>query len=96
METMDWEINYKNITVKMSDGRVHMGKVNIRNFSRLSDFIKNKSDEFLILVPDEGDYEGEPLMLNKHYIIEVKEVLAQEMISADDTSVVNIIGRIRS
>ena len=35
--SQEWEVNFKRATVKMSDGLVVQGKVNIRAFPRLSD-----------------------------------------------------------
>jgi len=71
--SLDKESRYRSVLVKMSDGNVHAGKVNIHGFPRLSDFIKDKNDEFIVLVPHEGDPDIEALMLNKRYIIEIKE-----------------------
>jgi len=66
----NFEINYKRVTVKMSDGLLYSGKVNIRNFQRLSDFFRQTEDHFLVVISDSGD-PGEPakvMMLNKQYI----------------------------
>jgi hypothetical protein len=87
---VNWEVNFKNIAVKMSDGKVHTGKVNIRDFQRLSDFLKNKVDDFIVIVSDDANSDCEALMLNKRYIIEAMEAVKKETIRSDDTSVVNI------
>ena len=73
VDSIDKETRYRSVLVKMSDGNIHAGKVNIHGFPRLSDFIKDKNDEFIVLVPyDEGSH-VDALMLNKRYIIEVKQ-----------------------
>jgi hypothetical protein len=54
-DSIDKETRYRSVLVKMSDGNIHAGKVNIHGFPRLSDFIKDKNDEFIVLVPYDGD-----------------------------------------
>ena len=92
---LNWETNFK-IAVKTSDGRVHTGKVNIQNFQRLSDFLKNKDDEFIVIVPDEENSGSEVLMLNKSYIIEAKEAARQETIGCGDASAASMSGHARN
>jgi hypothetical protein len=70
--------------------------VNIRHFSRLSDFLKNKNDDFIVLVLDDGISDSETLMLNKNYIIEVKEASGQETIRFDDAPFVDMWGQLRN
>jgi hypothetical protein len=65
----EWEVNLKEVTVKMSDGTMFAGKVNIRNFPRLSDFLRIATDPFIVIVSDEGEPNGRVHMLNKNYII---------------------------
>lgn len=66
----EWEVNFKEVsTVKMSDGSIFAGKVNIRNFPRLSDFLRSASDPFIAIVSDEGEPHSKVLMVNKNYII---------------------------
>lgn len=65
----EWEINFKEVTVKMSDGTMFAGKVNIRNFSRLSDFLKIATDPFIVIVSEEGEPNGRVLMVNKNYVV---------------------------
>ena len=72
-DSIDKETRYRSVLVKMSDGNIHAGKVNIHGFPRLSDFIKDKNDEFIVLVPYDEDSHVNALMLNKRYIIEVKQ-----------------------
>jgi hypothetical protein len=64
----DYDVNFKRVTVKMSDGSVFSGEVNIRTFRRLSDFFKGADDNFVLLVS--GDDQGRRvLMVNKNYIV---------------------------
>jgi hypothetical protein len=67
-----WETNFKPLAVKMSDGSLLAGKVNIRNFQRLSDFFRQSDDQFITMLAA-GGQEGEPtqkvIMVNKSYIV---------------------------
>jgi hypothetical protein len=65
----EWEVNFAEVTVKMSDGTLFTGKVNIRNFQRLSDFLKSATDPFIVIVSDEGTPTSRVHMVNKNYII---------------------------
>ena len=65
----EWEVNLKEVTVKMSDGTVFTGKINIRNFPRLSDFLRITTDPFLVIVSNEGEPNSRVLMVNKNYIV---------------------------
>jgi hypothetical protein len=67
-ESKEWEVNFKRVTIKMSDGSVFTGKMNIRNFQRLSDFFRGADDRFVVVVSDE-DQPQRVLMVNKNYII---------------------------
>lgn len=64
----NWDVNFHNVTVKMSDGSVFAGKVNIRNYQRLSDFFKNADERFIVVIPDE-EHQQRASMVNKQYII---------------------------
>ena len=64
----EWDVNFKRVTVKMSDGLVVQGKVNIRAFPRLSDFFRNADDTFVVVVSDQ-DQPQKVMMLHKDYII---------------------------
>ena len=67
-ESKEWEVNFKRVTIKMSDGSVFTGKMNIRNFQRLSDFFRGTDDGFVVVVSDE-DQPQRVLMVSKNYII---------------------------
>ncbi len=66
--SQEWEVNFKRVTVKMSDDLVVQGKVNIRAFPRLSDFFRSTDDRFVVVVSDQ-DEPRKVMMLNKNYII---------------------------
>lgn len=63
-----WEVNYRQVTVKMSDGLVYTGKVNIRQYPRLSDFFRNTEDRFLVVI-SEPDETQKVMLLNKNFIV---------------------------
>jgi len=93
-----WDINYKDITVEMSDGMVHRGKVNIRNFQRLSDFLRNKDDQFIVIVSDEGEADDGALIINKRDIVrarEYNETTGQEMMRPEYLSLLDTMRRRR-
>lgn len=64
----EWEVHFRRVTVKMSDGSAFTGKVNIRTFQRLSDFFRTVDDRFIVLL-SEGEQPQRVLMLNKTYIV---------------------------
>jgi predicted P-loop ATPase len=64
----EWEVNFKRITVKMSDGSVFTGKVNIRGFQRLSDYLRTTDDRFLVILSEDGQLQ-KVMMVNKNYIL---------------------------
>ncbi len=66
--SQEFEVNFKSVTVKMSDDLLVQGKVNIRAFTRLSDFFRTADDRFVVVV-SEQDEQQKVMMLNKNYII---------------------------
>ncbi|MFH2011269.1 MAG: hypothetical protein ABIJ37_00975 [Pseudomonadota bacterium] len=66
-----WDINFQQVTVKMSDGSMFTGNVNIRNYKRLSDFFKGAEDRFIVICPEVED-KHRAFMVNKEYIIWVE------------------------
>jgi hypothetical protein len=69
LEAMGWAVNYKSVTVRMQDASAITGKVNIRSFTRLSDFLNVANDEFVAVVPDGDDRPPGVVMLNKSRIV---------------------------
>jgi hypothetical protein len=63
-----WEVNYRQVTVKMSDGLVYTGRVNIREFPRVSDFFRNSEDRFVVVI-SEQDEAKKVMLLNKNFIV---------------------------
>lgn len=67
-----WEVNFKQATIKMSDGSVFAGKVNIRsNFKRLSEFLRQTDDRFIVILADEEQHQR-VIMVNKNFILWVE------------------------
>lgn len=67
---IDYAKNYQNIKVKISDGTVIAGKINIMNFSRLSEYLKQSNDRFMtILVGETEDAGKKATIVNKDHII---------------------------
>ncbi len=66
-----YEIHYRNITVKTSDGSTVSGKINITSFPRLSDMLKHTTDKFITVSSDklEGDSPTRVTIINKEYIV---------------------------
>ena len=68
--TTKYEINYRGIKVRISDGSTVTGKINILTFPRLSDMLKHNDDKFVTVFSEEG--EGSPRVvtfINKEYIM---------------------------
>ena len=68
--TVKYEISYKGIKVKISDGSMVTGKINILTYPRLSDMLKHTNEKFVTVLSEEG--EGSPrrvTFINKEYIV---------------------------
>ncbi len=64
-----WQVNYRRVTVKMSDGTLYAGKLNIRDFDRASDFFRHAEEQFYLMVVSVPDGSEKVMMLNKNFII---------------------------
>ena len=62
-----WVRNFKNVTIKMTDGTILKGKINIREAQRLSLLFKMMQENFITLVPEEGS--EKVFIINKNYIL---------------------------
>ena len=64
-------INYRSVTLKMSDGTVLRGKINLGDtFQRLSDFFRRTETQFITMASDESAEEaGKVFVVNKNYIM---------------------------
>ena len=65
-----WATNYKKVTIKMTDGSILRGKINIKEFPKLSMLFKTSPDNFITLVPEEDPKKA--LIVNKNYILWVE------------------------
>jgi hypothetical protein len=63
----DYVINYKLITIKMTDGSLITGRINIGVFRRFSDFFKELVDPFLVISEEEKPQRV--VMVNKNYVL---------------------------
>ncbi len=67
---VEFEKNYKGICVKISDGSMVKGKINLTNYPRISDMLKNSNDKFITVVADENSPNaGKVFIINKEFII---------------------------
>ena len=63
---------YENIVVKLSDGSMIKGKLNIRDYNRLSDYLRHAQDEFVVIVCEESGQGSEKVVfINRNYIVRV-------------------------
>jgi hypothetical protein len=66
----DYAVNYKNIKAKISDGTIITGKVNVMNFARLSEYLKQSNDRFITIFSEETEGAGKKAtIVNKDHII---------------------------
>jgi len=73
MEDPGWEKNYKNAIVKLSCGTKVAGKINIRDFPRLSDMLRNSTETYITVVDVKLDSdEPHTYIIHKKYIVWVK------------------------
>lgn len=63
--------NYKNVAVKITDGSIIKGKVNIRDTQqRLSDFFRYSQEQFITIISEETKKDSQNVFfVNKNYII---------------------------
>lgn len=68
-ETIKYEINYRNITVKASDSSMVKGKVNICTYARLSDMLKHSPEKFVTIISENEDGSKWVTIINKEHIV---------------------------
>jgi hypothetical protein len=69
-QVTNYEKNYKNIKAKISDGSIITGKINISNFPRLSDYLKQSTDKFITIQSEETERAAKKAtIVNKEHII---------------------------
>jgi hypothetical protein len=67
---VEFEKNYKGICVKVSDGSMIKGKINLTNYPRISDMLKNSTDKFITVVADEHSQDAQKVyIINKEFMI---------------------------
>jgi len=67
---VEFEKNYKGICVKVSDGSTIKGKINLTNYPRISDMLKNSTDKFITVVADEHSQDAQKVyIINKEFMI---------------------------
>jgi hypothetical protein len=68
--TVDYVKNYKNIQLKISDGSIITGKINILDHIRLSDYLRHSNYKFLTVFSEETeDNVKKATIVNMEYII---------------------------
>ncbi len=63
---VNWPRNFRNVTIKMTDGSIIKGKINIKETGRLSQFFKEAKEDLLTVVPEEDS--KKVFIINKRYI----------------------------
>jgi hypothetical protein len=67
---IDYAENYKNIKARISDGSIITGKINIMNYARLSEYLKQSNDRFITILSEVTEGAGKKAtIVNKDYII---------------------------
>lgn len=66
-----YTVNFTNVEVKISDGSMIKGKVNIRgDYNRLSDFLRFSPEQFMVIVSEESSEDSQKVFfVNKNYIV---------------------------
>ena len=66
-----YTVNFTDVAVKISDGSVIKGKVNIRgDYNRLSDYLRYSPEQFLVIVSDEAREDSQNVFfVNKNFIV---------------------------
>jgi hypothetical protein len=67
---VEFERNYKGICVKISDGSMVKGKINLTNYPRISDMLKNSNEKFITVVADDQSQDAKKVyIINKEFMI---------------------------
>ena len=66
-----YTVNLTDVEVKISDGSVIRGKINIRgDYNRLSDFFRHSQEQFMVIVSEESGRDARKVFfINKNYIV---------------------------
>jgi hypothetical protein len=69
-QILEYEKKYRNIKVKVSDGSIITGQINIMTFARLSDYLKQSNDKFIAITCENNpDDCNRATIINKEFII---------------------------
>jgi len=69
-EYSQWQKNFKKASVMVANGSVLSGKINIKNYPRLSDLMRNSDEHYITLVGAEsGGSEEKTFIINKKYVV---------------------------
>ncbi len=70
MEGDRWVKNFKNITVKIKDGSIVTGKLNIGEYGRVSDLFRQSHDQYIVLSDAEHrGGSGKVVIINRNEIV---------------------------
>jgi hypothetical protein len=65
-----YQVKYKNITIKTTDGSTVYGKINIGEKERVSDIFTSKKNSFIVLVDvSYKENVGKTMFINKKHIV---------------------------
>jgi hypothetical protein len=65
-----WVRNYQNVTVKIKDGTIINGKLNIGEYARVSDPLRLSQDQYIVLADAEHrGGTGKVVIINKNEIM---------------------------
>lgn len=65
-----WVRNYRNVTVKIKDGTIINGKLNIGEYGRVSDLLRLSQDQYIVLADAEHrGGTGKVVIINKNEIM---------------------------
>ena len=69
-EFSQWQTNFEQASVMISNGSIFTGKINIKNFPRLSDLMKNGDESYITFVGSEKNAgEERTYLINKQYVV---------------------------
>ena len=62
--------NFVNVEAKLSDGSMIKGKINIRDHNRLTDYLRQAPEQFLVIVSEEPSESSQKVFcINKNYVL---------------------------
>ena len=66
----DYQVEYKNITIKTTDGSTIYGQINIGEKERVSDIFTNNKNSFVVMVDvSYKENVGKTIFINKRHIV---------------------------